>query len=371
VTAPAPDDSPSPLRIRAGFPRTRKGVVIGTLAPFLLILAAGLPSFFRGPVTIGAEGVSFFIVLFFSMLVPLIAHAFGFTVAHDRRSVEATSEALTIDGRVALTRDQMAEGFVVSERAGRVRVRIVGQHGGRNVDIACDSRGDAESLLRALRLDVSHRLYETRGLCNVNHQNVPARIVVGADGVLVTYAGFVPYGDVTSIERDGAVTVVKRSSGGDVRLVSALHADALAERLREGLEAFRRGESAGDIAALVAQQGRSAIEWVRGLASLLKGGDYRTANVTPDALWRIAEDPAAHASARAGAAAALRPSLDDQGRARLRVAAEASASPHVRVALETVAAEGTTDDDLARALERCAPTSSTSHIADTHGGRRL
>jgi hypothetical protein len=74
-------------------------------------------------------------------------------------------------------------------------------------------------------------------------------------------------------------------------------------------------------------------------------GGFRDPKIPPERLWRIVEDPSAPASARAGAAVALRAKLDDDGRTRIRVAADATAAPKLRVALESTAAE---DDQAVR-----------------------
>jgi hypothetical protein len=67
-----------------------------------------------------------------------------------------------------------------------------------------------------------------------------------------------------------------------------------------------------------------------------------------DVLWRVAEDAFASADARAGAAMALRAALDDHGRTRLRVAADACATPELRAALEAIASD---EDDVTQALD--------------------
>ncbi len=83
---------------------------------------------------------------------------------------------------------------------------------------------------------------------------------------------------------------------------------------------------------------------------------------------RVRDSPAAvadveHAEAvtvfaeemRIGAGLALRGTLDSAGRTRLRVAAEASASPKVRVVLEAAAEEGVDDDRLGEAIAASMP----------------
>jgi hypothetical protein len=69
----------------------------------------------------------------------------------------------------------------------------------------------------------------------------------------------------------------------------------------------------------------------------------------PEKLWRIVEDPAAPADARAGAAVALGHGADEDSRARLRAAASATAAPKLRFAIET-AAKDEPEEALAAAL---------------------
>ena len=109
---------------------------------------------------------------------------------------------------------------------------------------------------------------------------------------------------------------------------------------------------------MVARQGRSVDAWMTGLRGVLSNRDYRTPSVTAETLWRIAEDPAASPSARAGAATALRGTLDAQGRERILAAAKASASPKLRIAFE--AATAADDVPLANALAECEEEASTA-----------
>jgi hypothetical protein len=302
------------------------------------------------PFHVGKDGVSFFILLFFSAVVPALLLAGGYGTRRDATEVAADAEGLRSESTVLLARAQMAEGFLRGG-AGPVRVRIVGQKGGRTLDLELDTRERALALLRALRLDVLHRTLEVHGFCNYDYVNIPARIVVGADGVLATRVGFFSYAEINDVVRDGNVVVLKLAAGGDVRLGATLQQDALFERLREGFEAFRSGQHAENAAALVSRKGRSLGAWMKDLAGLLGDHHYRAAGVVPETLWRIAEDPAAPTSARAGAAVALRSTLDAPGRERLRIAAEASASPKLRVVLE--AAAQPEEEPLARAVEAC------------------
>jgi hypothetical protein len=93
---------------------------------------------------------------------------------------------------------------------------------------------------------------------------------------------------------------------------------------------------------------QSSVEWLRNVRALPGRTSYRAAGVSPETLWRIVEDPALPSRDRAAAAAALGPTFDDEARARIRVLAEATVSPRLRVALE---AAGEQEDTLAPLLD--------------------
>jgi hypothetical protein len=78
---------------------------------------------------------------------------------------------------------------------------------------------------------------------------------------------------------------------------------------------------------------------------------YRAAAPEPDDLWRLAEDPGASPQLRVAAAVALSPLLDEAGRHRLRVAANASATRSTRVALHRIASEPLAEKELLPLLD--------------------
>ena len=95
--------------------------------------------------------------------------------------------------------------------------------------------------------------------------------------------------------------------------------------------------------------GRDPATWLRELRALrTHATHYRSTAVTDDALWSVVEDPRIDPAARAGAAAALADSPD--AAARIRVAAESTASPRLRVALARIA-EAPGDEFVEGALE--------------------
>ena len=133
------------------------------------------------------------------------------------------------------------------------------------------------------------------------------------------------------------------------RSIRASHRERLAPSPIQGVEAHP--------ATLVGRGERTVTEWVAALTELADASRsrYRRATLPREHLWRIVEDARCSADERAGAAVALlRSSLDQAGRARLRIAAEASALPPLRVVLNAV---GSIADDplLVDALGACAP----------------
>jgi hypothetical protein len=185
----------------------------------------------------------------------------------------------------------------------------------------------------------------------------PTTVRVGADGLALRWLGresFHGWGEVlratvydTGWGRSRQIGVrVDLASGEELRIpiggVQWNEEDAavLVERIAEAMEAYRSGDAAAD-AALLRRGDRPVGAWLRALRALGAGAhtDHRTAPVPRERLLRIAESPTAAASDRAAAAVALGAGLDDDARARLRRAAEASAAPKLRVAIEAAVDE--------------------------------
>jgi len=139
------------------------------------------------------------------------------------------------------------------------------------------------------------------------------------------------------------------------RAIVLQHHAALVERIEDALAAYRGRTAAAPLATLE-RAGRSALGWVKDLRALAEtsGHGYRAATLPSDELWSVALDPAASEELRIGAGLALRPRLDEEGKAKLRAAAGASASPRFRVVLEAAAGE-LDDDQLSEAIADLAP----------------
>ena len=176
----------------------------------------------------------------------------------------------------------------------------------------------------------------------------PRTVRIGSDGVLVQWFGrrtLIRFEDVDSFEASAVRVRLHLRGGGDTDLVAdAATCAAIAERLRPILEHRRT-----DVEALE-RRGRPVREWIASLHALSSRAEgFRDVPYDEDRLWSVLEDPRASLDAKAGAAVALSPNLDDAGKARLRVAREAIVSQKLRVALDAV--DGRDADALHDALE--------------------
>ncbi len=203
---------------------------------------------------------------------------------------------------------------------------------------------------------------------------LPSKIAIGVDGVLVRWfwqKKFIPMSQIAHLAPEGERTIkitlvdgrqevlytsVRRRNNLDAEEGSSawLHRDAVLARMREALATFRARGPTAQISALVGKGTRTRGEWLDALGKLREAeGGYRDTVVRDEDLWSVVEDPSAPEDARAGAAMLLRRSLDEEGKARVRVAASAAASPRLRVALDATACEE--DDSAVRsALEELA-----------------
>jgi hypothetical protein len=326
-----------------------------------------LAAFALSVVTAGAGAATTAGALFLAAVplvaLTLLARLVSGRAARRRREVEVDDEAVRF-GAYDLSRAEIREGVVIplTDKHGQAPARLVlrGRFGVL-ADATFEDVDDARAILRELRLDAASRPATFRFFFGL-------RVTVGADGVVIENPvpglgrrQFVSHARINNVRRGGDRVILETSrarfeimtNGGDA------HA-ALVERLLAAKEAYAAG-GGSDALALVRRRGRSALSWVKELRALGEGHrtDYRSASVPLDALYRAAIDPQEREEARIGATLALRGALDDEGRARLRVAAEAAASPRVRVAL-SAAADALDDEELARALDEEAGVRASS-----------
>jgi hypothetical protein len=380
------------------------GIVLGIALTALMVVART-----------GAYGIgSPFFVL--GILAQVLGAGTGSWPKLRNGAVRADETGVAVDGVLRMPRASVARAYVQPLGHRRPVVRLHGKRGTPDLDVVVSDVDEGTRILEALELDVAHRAVAFPGasplyasiarqvgtgvafvflfllagfftrllgpavfaflpfvaflpiLCAM----IPSRITVGADGVLTGWLGFerfhsfeefpdvMPYGNgVALLSRSGkrvnvATTPARRRNPSYADVNRA----AVEERIREAQRAFLQ-HRATNAEALVARSGRTTEDWVEALRALAVSDDYREAAVPREALWRIAEDPAAEPTARAGAAVALRGRIDEADRARLRVAAESSVSPKLRVALEAAATDGSDDGELHAALEGLEETAGT------------
>jgi hypothetical protein len=191
----------------------------------------------------------------------------------------------------------------------------------------------------------------------------PARVEVGADGVLTRWLGterFISHGEIAHVHHVVAgfgrnrrmVVSVTLTSGRVVTIpVTSARLDdgrsaGLATRILEAREVFKRGGAEDN--ALLMRGDRPHKAWI----SALRGREivgHRTAALPNERLWRVIEDAGAEPVERAAAAVALGKDLGEADRARLARAAKATAAPKLRVVLDQVA-----DADDAQLAEQLA-----------------
>lgn len=319
-----------------------------------------------------------------------------------RGRVRADEEGLFLDDERIVARADIRHGHVL-ERDGRHVVRLGRML--RLVDLAVDDPAEGDAVLRAMRLDAEKSVavyamnHGTFGMSfvrggllggvgavsviagllltmrdalgtlwlvgaltgiTVMAMNQLVRVAVGADGVrvrrLASRARFIPFAAIVEAKTDGRNVTLTLRDGKSIRMhhpagkrfKPLLFADRaeegskLVERINEGIERHRRA-SAG--ASLLARGERDTRAWMRDIVLASdEHASFRAPAFPPDDLWRVVEDPAAATTARAAAALALRNRLDDEGRARLRIAADACAAPKLRIALEEAASARTTSE---------------------------
>lgn len=221
---------------------------------------------------------------------------------------------------------------------------------------------------------------------------VPTTVVVGTDGLTLRRLGraeFIGFDGLSHAEvaegpwTMGSETVVVRLVGKDGAprheiLVDQRKEGPYTEALRQEIVARAQGLASRIDAAIAARGvGATALDrgllargteapraWVRSLAALRGRLPTFRAATPPDdeGLLTLLEDPSAAAHARLGAAIALAP-RDGSARARVRVAAQATAAPALRVALESTLEE---DEDALVAAVEAVDREASAASDDTH-----
>lgn len=387
-------------KVRLSFKVRSKGALIG----FLLALVGVFPI----AVAIGS------VVLAMGALA-LAASAMSVLVSASRSApaVVAIEDRAIVIGEVRLPRAEIEQGYVVPGPL-HPRVTIETRRAVATIDVRDED--EARALLAALGLGMERRFASFSGVARVGTRSglaaafavlagvgtivagamlalpllsviggalaaafvafaVPSRIRVGADGIAIqnrfdvsTYR----FADVVSVSpsergielhvsgRKVPVPLVARYTLGPLEREAR---DALVERIREGIARHATTDDRAADAHRLDRGKRPIAEWIASLVAA-EEGDFRTAPLRSAELEAVLDDGASQAATRRiGAAVALSRRGDD-ARARVRVAAETTAAPKLRVALEAIAsdAEGAV---LARAIEEAEEESRAAEARAT------
>lgn len=183
----------------------------------------------------------------------------------------------------------------------------------------------------------------------------PRRVDVGAEGIRVRSrfglgGKTIPYTTIRLAAPDGPRRVVLRTMKDEsLTLHSGLFTTVPGEvldRLWKAIAAGAEDGVRGVERQALARSGRSTPGWRAALRELAKPATYRTASVSRDRLWTIAENPGLDLEVRGGAIVALSASsLDDAGRQRLRRIDSATLHPALHaLLLHAVSDRGEPDD---------------------------
>lgn len=389
---------PAAFEARLGVLESRK-IISSAMTAAMVLGALALVLAFAKVFPPGALGLH---VLIVSAIVRRSHARTNFLAKRRERTVRVTPEGVFVDGVLTVTRTAIADGYFQPrpDRDPGSSLKLVDKKKRILFEVEADEQR-ARQMLQLLRLDAENRravfagsspLYATTGrnlafvfsmigaalgigafstavvganlapffpvlmASMVFAGMIPSQIAVGLDGILVRWLWrktFIPMGQIRNAFADGDRAITLRLVSGETETLytsmarrggsnrfTVAHRDAVLARIREALLSHRSVAKSADAAALVARGAQTQAEWLASLAKLRDArGSYREAAVRDDDLWKVVEDPTAPEDARAGAAMVLRGSLDDSGRTRVRVAAEAAASPKLRVALDAVTEE--------------------------------
>jgi hypothetical protein len=337
--------------------------------------------------------------------------------------VRADARGLFVDGKLALAAARVRGGWVQPRLLAPPVVHVSARRA-RDVEVVVRDIERGRALLRALEVDATHAsaqfwtyarpLGEPRAFARAASLGglvlafglvagqatplalalavvavlvlfagvaVPTLVTVGADGVLLRWLGtqrFVPWPSVVAVEAfDGGVVLALDGGRWLTLRTPAAHErhhperDAMVERLRTAWRPYAQLDAEEPTARLLRRAGARTSEWVRSVRGVIpraRHEGYRIPAVPPERLWQLLENPRSDRAARTGAALALAPSLDEQGRARLHAVADACAEPRLRLALSTAAttaAAGGSDEELAAALDAIEAEAATG--ADQEG----
>lgn len=177
----------------------------------------------------------------------------------------------------------------------------------------------------------------------------PVTVWVGADGITWDRE-FIPFARVNRVSVLGGALRVETVDGRDRRFSAAPPYEHAPTQTADAIEDRRRAwrPHAAPPCEPLARHGRSARSWRDDLTRHVRGdGVFRAAALDATALLEVVEAPGAPPSSRVGAALAV-VGLDEERRARVRIAATACANAPLREALDAVVSDRLDDRHVAR-----------------------
>lgn len=334
----------------------------------------------------------------------------------DEGALEVSLDAIAFAGRELVKRDELRQAFVIPQPgAPLVRLERKGRLD-RPLFVRLRDREEADAFVRALGLDAEHTAAEMRVASTMLAWSLgkqlaavlvpmllvlpalmltrtlplvlvlplfylvyvfgltfaPTTVRVGTDGLVTRWLGrtrFIAHSEIERVASYDEIRGTKRQrgvrldlKGGEIvrlptgqRDIALTEAAQLEQRIDEAREAFRRGATTGTTDVL-ARGDRSVTDWVRYLRGVGAGAVGPRAPAIPqEVLMRVVEDSKAAPLERASAAVAAIASGRDDVKQRVRVAADTTVSPKLRVALERIAAGAEeNDDELIETLDELA-----------------
>ena len=317
----------------------------------------------------------------------------------DYPSVRVDERGLLLDGKLAVARSDIASVVVQLEERTTVVVRtqldLAGREGtagrshheSRGYACTFTSQATADALLLALGRDPARTTSEIElepSLLRAGFDDLPlwrallqtglaiallavllpflarpgsgltgvsgvldSRLELGADGLRVRGRltnAFVPYRDIHKVSTRDNALVLTFADGRTSFLRPSVSAriPELVTKIERSIAAAARPGS-NDIVDRLHEVGGTKPEQLASLRELGSDvdGSYRASTLPRERLWALVEDDGATPATRARAAAALSGSLASEDRQRLRIAADATVSPRLRIALDAVQS----DDD--------------------------
>lgn len=178
------------------------------------------------------------------------------------------------------------------------------------------------------------------------------QLEVGTDGLRIDSLTrrFIPHEAIELVDQgpDDRVRLTLRD-GETVTIPTVTRHGQLAEPIRQAARRSEQSAAAPRQGALE-RRGRSVSEWSRALGSVTDEAAYRERALRIEDLAQVLED--GHASPERRVAAALALKEGEREQRRIRIAADATVDPDLRVALEAAALGEIQEDALGRAQRR-------------------